>query len=103
MQFPSSCISVIYRKFSTYLQIVSVYETCTYFDVITNTDLFVLSIKMSCINTHVACAVKISSVVSPADDGKLSLDEFQAFFSDGTLNEEELEKLFHTIDSDNTR
>ncbi|MBN3317914.1 NECA2 protein, partial [Atractosteus spatula] len=37
------------------------------------------------------------------DDGKLSLDEFQAFFSDGTLNEEELEKLFHTIDSDNTR
>ncbi len=46
-------------------------------------------------------AAKIS--VSPADDGKLSLDEFQAFFSDGTLNEEELEKLFHTIDSDNTR
>lgn len=41
--------------------------------------------------------------VSPADDGKLSLEEFQAFFSDGTLNEEELEKLFHTIDSDNTR
>ena len=40
--------------------------------------------------------------VSP-DDGKLSLDEFQAFFSDGTLNEDELEKLFHTIDSDNTR
>ncbi|NXD24567.1 NECA2 protein, partial [Spelaeornis formosus] len=37
-----------------------------------------------------------------ADDGKLSLEEFQAFFSDGTLNEEELEKLFHTIDSDNT-
>ncbi|XP_062317394.1 N-terminal EF-hand calcium-binding protein 2 isoform X2 [Osmerus eperlanus] len=36
------------------------------------------------------------------DDGKLSLDEFQAFFSDGSLNEEELEKLFHTIDSDNT-
>ncbi|XP_014004560.1 N-terminal EF-hand calcium-binding protein 2 isoform X1 [Oncorhynchus nerka] len=36
------------------------------------------------------------------DDGKLSLDEFQAFFSDGTLNEEELENLFHSIDSDNT-
>ncbi|KFO63113.1 N-terminal EF-hand calcium-binding protein 2, partial [Corvus brachyrhynchos] len=36
------------------------------------------------------------------DDGKLSLEEFQAFFSDGTLNEEELEKLFHAIDSDNT-
>lgn len=43
------------------------------------------------------------SRVSPADDGKLSLEEFQAFFSDGTLNEEELEKLFHIIDSDNTR
>ncbi|TRY86652.1 hypothetical protein DNTS_005005 [Danionella cerebrum] len=41
-----------------------------------------------------------SSIIN---DGKLSLDEFQAFFSDGTLNEEELEKLFHTIDSDNTR
>ncbi|XP_075044989.1 N-terminal EF-hand calcium-binding protein 2 [Mixophyes fleayi] len=36
------------------------------------------------------------------DDGKLSLEEFQTFFSDGTLNEEELERLFHTIDSDNT-
>lgn len=44
-----------------------------------------------------------SPLFPPADDGKLSLDEFQAFFSDGTLNEEELEKLFHTIDSDNTR
>ncbi|XP_028905627.1 N-terminal EF-hand calcium-binding protein 2 [Ornithorhynchus anatinus] len=36
------------------------------------------------------------------DDGKLSLEEFQLFFADGVLNEEELEKLFHTIDSDNT-
>uniref|UniRef100_A0A3P8X5N0 N-terminal EF-hand calcium binding protein 2 n=1 Tax=Cynoglossus semilaevis TaxID=244447 RepID=A0A3P8X5N0_CYNSE len=43
------------------------------------------------------------SVILDVNDGKLSLDEFQAFFSDGTLNEEELEKLFHTIDSDNTR
>uniref|UniRef100_A0A8C5EVS3 EF-hand domain-containing protein n=1 Tax=Gouania willdenowi TaxID=441366 RepID=A0A8C5EVS3_GOUWI len=42
------------------------------------------------------------SVILDVNDGKLSLDEFQAFFSDGTLNEEELEKLFHTIDSDNT-
>ncbi|NXA34687.1 NECA2 protein, partial [Eudromia elegans] len=39
---------------------------------------------------------------APRHDGKLSLEEFQAFFSDGNLNEEELEKLFHTIDSDNT-
>lgn len=37
-----------------------------------------------------------------ADDGKLSLEEFQLFFADGVLNEKELEGLFHTIDSDNT-
>ncbi|NXL30963.1 NECA2 protein, partial [Glaucidium brasilianum] len=43
-----------------------------------------------------------SVILDVSDDGKLSLEEFQAFFSDGTLNEEELEKLFHTIDSDNT-
>ncbi|NXS65150.1 NECA2 protein, partial [Pandion haliaetus] len=45
---------------------------------------------------------KGTSVILDVNDGKLSLEEFQAFFSDGTLNEEELEKLFHTIDSDNT-
>ncbi|NXK97592.1 NECA2 protein, partial [Formicarius rufipectus] len=44
-----------------------------------------------------------SVILDVSDDGKLSLEEFQAFFSDGTLNEEELEKLFHTIDSDNTK
>ena len=38
-----------------------------------------------------------------ADDGKLSLEEFQLFFADGVLNEKELEGLFHTIDSDNTK
>ncbi|XP_045237489.1 N-terminal EF-hand calcium-binding protein 2 isoform X2 [Macaca fascicularis] len=37
-----------------------------------------------------------------ADDGKLSLEEFQLFFADGVLSEKELEDLFHTIDSDNT-
>lgn len=40
--------------------------------------------------------------LSIADDGKLSLEEFQLFFADGVLNEKELEGLFHTIDSDNT-
>lgn len=40
---------------------------------------------------------------SPADDGKLSLEEFQLFFADGVLDEKELEDLFHTIDSDNTK
>nr|XP_011765649.1 N-terminal EF-hand calcium-binding protein 2 isoform X5 [Macaca nemestrina] len=39
---------------------------------------------------------------SGADDGKLSLEEFQLFFADGVLSEKELEDLFHTIDSDNT-
>lgn len=38
-----------------------------------------------------------------ADDGKLSLEEFQLFFADGVLSEKELEDLFHTIDSDNTK
>ncbi|XP_055001143.1 N-terminal EF-hand calcium-binding protein 2 [Sorex araneus] len=36
------------------------------------------------------------------DDGKLSLEEFQLFFSDGVLSEQELEGLFHAIDADNT-
>ncbi|KAG8513131.1 N-terminal EF-hand calcium-binding protein 2 [Galemys pyrenaicus] len=36
------------------------------------------------------------------DDGQLTLEEFQLFFADGVLNEQELEDLFHTIDSDNT-
>lgn len=39
----------------------------------------------------------------PTDDGKLSLEEFQLFFADGVLNEQELESLFHTIDADSTK
>lgn len=38
----------------------------------------------------------------PADDGKLSFDEFKAYFSDGVLTAEELKELFHTIDTHNT-
>ncbi|NWW90964.1 NECA2 protein, partial [Rhynochetos jubatus] len=52
--------------------------------------------------TSVILDVSGPRAAGQGDDGKLSLEEFQAFFSDGTLNEEELEKLFHTIDSDNT-
>ena len=37
------------------------------------------------------------------DDGALSLDEFKAFFSDGILSNEDLEKLFHDIDTHNTK
>ncbi|XP_058954736.2 N-terminal EF-hand calcium-binding protein 1-like [Pocillopora verrucosa] len=36
------------------------------------------------------------------DDGALSLEEFKAFFSDGILSNEDLEKLFHDIDTHNT-
>ncbi|XP_006636063.2 N-terminal EF-hand calcium-binding protein 1 isoform X1 [Lepisosteus oculatus] len=36
------------------------------------------------------------------DDGKLSFDEFRAYFSDGVLTGNELQELFHTIDTHNT-
>lgn len=36
------------------------------------------------------------------DDGKLSFDEFKAYFADGILSGEELHELFHTIDTHNT-
>ncbi|XP_048386086.2 N-terminal EF-hand calcium-binding protein 1 isoform X1 [Stegostoma tigrinum] len=36
------------------------------------------------------------------DDGKLSFDEFKAYFVDGVLNSEEMHELFRTIDSNNT-
>ncbi|KAM3858310.1 N-terminal EF-hand calcium-binding protein 1 [Diretmus argenteus] len=36
------------------------------------------------------------------DDGKLSFEEFKAYFSDGVLTVEELKELFHTIDTHNT-
>ncbi|EOB01861.1 N-terminal EF-hand calcium-binding protein 1, partial [Anas platyrhynchos] len=35
-------------------------------------------------------------------DGKLSFDEFKAYFADGILSGEELHELFHTIDTHNT-
>ncbi|NXW76880.1 NECA1 protein, partial [Hirundo rustica] len=37
-----------------------------------------------------------------SDDGKLSFDEFKAYFADGVLSGEELHELFHTIDTRNT-
>ncbi|XP_067831408.1 N-terminal EF-hand calcium-binding protein 1 [Heptranchias perlo] len=36
------------------------------------------------------------------DDGKLSFDEFKAYFTDGALNAEEMHELFRTIDSNHT-
>ncbi|NXJ67241.1 NECA1 protein, partial [Rostratula benghalensis] len=37
-----------------------------------------------------------------SDDGKLSFDEFKAYFADGVLSGEELHELFHMIDTQNT-
>uniref|UniRef100_A0A8C3M3K4 Uncharacterized protein n=1 Tax=Geospiza parvula TaxID=87175 RepID=A0A8C3M3K4_GEOPR len=37
-----------------------------------------------------------------SDDGKLSFDEFKAYFADGVLNGEELHERFCTIDTHNT-
>ncbi|NWH65360.1 NECA1 protein, partial [Geococcyx californianus] len=37
-----------------------------------------------------------------SDDGKLSFDEFKAYFADGVLSGEELHELFHMIDTHNT-
>ncbi|XP_066234855.1 N-terminal EF-hand calcium-binding protein 1 isoform X1 [Saccopteryx leptura] len=36
------------------------------------------------------------------DDGKLSFEEFKAYFADGVLSGEELRELFHTIDTHHT-
>ncbi|XP_070575594.1 N-terminal EF-hand calcium-binding protein 1-like [Ptychodera flava] len=36
------------------------------------------------------------------DDNALSLEEFKSFFADGVVDSEELEKLFHEIDTHNT-
>ena len=33
-----------------------------------------------------------------SDDGKLSFDEFNAYFADGILTTEELQELFYSID-----
>uniref|UniRef100_H2UHL2 N-terminal EF-hand calcium binding protein 1 n=1 Tax=Takifugu rubripes TaxID=31033 RepID=H2UHL2_TAKRU len=42
------------------------------------------------------------SIFIDVNDGKLSFDEFKAYFSDGVLTAEELKELFHTIDTHNT-
>lgn len=38
-----------------------------------------------------------------ADDGSLSLEEFQTFFGDGVLSDKELEELFRQIDTHKTK
>lgn len=44
----------------------------------------------------------INSTLLSSDDGKLSFEEFKAYFSDGVLTVDELQELFHTIDTHNT-
>lgn len=36
------------------------------------------------------------------DDGQISLEHFKTFFADGVISDDELEKLFHEIDTHNT-
>ncbi|XP_061664483.1 N-terminal EF-hand calcium-binding protein 1-like [Syngnathoides biaculeatus] len=36
------------------------------------------------------------------DDGKLSLEEFQSYFSDGVLTDEQMQELYRSIDRQNT-
>lgn len=44
----------------------------------------------------------LNIVFTLIDDGKLSFEEFKAYFSDGVLSGEELKELFHKIDTHNT-
>ena len=38
-----------------------------------------------------------------SDDGKISWEEFVAFFADGVMGKEELRALFEKIDTHNTK
>lgn len=40
---------------------------------------------------------------STTDDGKLSLDEFQSYFTDGILTEEQMQELYYSIDRQRTK
>ncbi|KAK3507813.1 hypothetical protein QTP70_000883 [Hemibagrus guttatus] len=44
----------------------------------------------------------LNTVFTVIDDGKLSFEEFKAYFSDGVLSGDELKELFHKIDTHNT-
>ena len=47
--------------------------------------------------------MSMSIPVLSADDGSLSLEEFQTFFGDGVLSSKELEELFRQIDTHKTK
>ena len=42
-------------------------------------------------------------VAQISDDGKISWEEFVAFFADGVMGKEELRALFEKIDTHNTK
>lgn len=37
-----------------------------------------------------------------SDDGKLSLEEFQSYFTDGILSAEQMQELYYSIDRQRT-
>ena len=37
-----------------------------------------------------------------SDDGKLSLEEFQSYFTDGILTDEQMQELYSSIDKQQT-
>lgn len=37
-----------------------------------------------------------------SDDGKLSLEEFQSYFTDGILSDEQMQELYYSIDRQRT-
>lgn len=37
-----------------------------------------------------------------SDDGKLSLEEFQSYFTDGILTDEQMQELYYSIDRQRT-
>lgn len=60
------------------------------------------SMKMATSPDVLALCWRVPFCAPSPDDGKLSFDEFKSYFSDGVLTAEELQELFHTIDTHNT-
>lgn len=62
-------------------------------------------VRLSCVAEASAASVRcdFSRTLLPADDGKLSLDEFQSYFTDGILTEEQMQELYYSIDRQRTK
>lgn len=46
--------------------------------------------------------VRLSRFHLVSDDGKLSLEEFQSYFTDGVLTEEQMQELYNSVDRQQT-